>query len=269
MATRRILASSGGFVSTGLWGVMRPGGIMLEALRLSGAARPRVLLVMTASGDSDQYLTSMYSALARAGCDVDHLALFTQPNRRPVDALGAADVVWVGGGSVANLLSLWRLHHVDEAMRDAWERGAILAGVSAGSICWHVGGPTDSFGIELQSIDNALGLLPFGNGVHYDSEEQRRPLLHRLVGAGALPTSFATDDGIGVLYEGTEPVAVIADGDGQLQSGAAAYRVERQGDEVVETRLPIGPITGKVVDAASQQREMRGPPPPERASAVR
>lgn len=237
---RRILASSGGFVGTDLWGVLRPGRIMLEALRLSGAERPRVCLVMTASGDSSQYLTAMYSALAGAGCDVDHLALFTQPNRRPAEALGAADVVWVGGGSVANLLALWRLHEVDEAMAEAWSRGAVLAGVSAGSICWHVGGPTDSFGAELLPVTDGLALLPYGNGVHYDSEAQRRPLLHRLVADRTLPTSYATDDGIGLLYEGTEPVEVISDLDSDRPAGA--YRIELVGGEPVETALKVGRV---------------------------
>ncbi len=239
----RILASSGGFVGTGLWGVMRPGGIMLEALRLSGSARPRVCLVMTASGDDPSYLASVYSALSTVGCDVDHLALFPQPNRTPSAVLGAADVVWVGGGSVANLLALWRLHGVDEAMADAWQRGAVLAGVSAGSICWHVGGTTDSFGAELRPIDNGLAFVPFGNGVHYDSEPGRRPLLHTVVGQGTLPTSYATDDGVGILYEGIEPVAVVCDLDARPMDGPAAYRVERVGDDVVETRLPPGPIS--------------------------
>jgi peptidase E len=242
MTTRRILAASGGFAGTGLWGVMRPGGILLEALRLSGALRPRVLLVMTASGDSAQSLAWAYSALSDVGCDVDHLALFPQPNRRPSDAAAAADVIWVGGGSVANLLALWRVHGVDVAMADAWERGAILAGASAGSICWHVGGPTDSFGVELQSVDNALALVPYGNGVHYDSEEQRRPLLHHLVRETMLPMSYATDDGTALLYEGTEPVAVITDAVADPDTGPAAYRVELSGGDVVETRLPAGPI---------------------------
>ncbi len=237
----RILASSGGFVGTGLWGVMRPGPIMLEALRLSGVARPRVCLVMTATGDDHQYLTSTYSALAAVGCDVDHLALFPQPNRRPADVLGSADVVWVGGGSVANLLALWRLHRVDEAMAEALDRGVILAGVSAGSICWHVGGPTDSFGAELRNVDNALGFLPYGNGVHYDTEEQRRPLLHRLVTEGSLPMSYATDDGVGILYEDGEAVEVISDM--PSAAGPAAYRVERVAGEAVETRLEPGRIT--------------------------
>lgn len=241
---RHILASSGGFVSTGLWGVMKPGGIMLRALELTGVTRPRVLLVLTASGDDHQYLSTMYSALAETGCDVDHLGLFPQPNRRPQDALAAADVVWVGGGSVANLLALWRLHGVDEAMSDAWERGAVLGGVSAGSICWHVGGPTDSFGVDLQVVDNGLGLLPYGNGVHYDSEEQRRPLLHRLVADGSLPLSYATDDRVGILYEGTEPVETVCDLDApDLETGPAAYRIETIGGTVIESRLAIGRLT--------------------------
>lgn len=244
MTPKRILASSGGFISTpGLWGVLRPGGIMLEALRLTGKDRPRVCLVLTASGDSPEYLAGMYSALADAGCEVDHLALFTQPNRPVAEAIGRADVVWVGGGSVANLLALWALHGVAEAMREAWERGTILAGVSAGSICWHVGGPTDSFGAKLQVVTNGLGLLPYGNGVHYDSEAGRRPLLHELVKAQTLPTSYATDDGVGILYEGIEPVSVISDSPSALDSGPAAYRVELVDGEIIETRLQVGSIT--------------------------
>jgi peptidase E len=252
---RHIIAGSGGFVPVpGLWQVMRPGLIMTEALRISGRDRPRVCLVMTASGDSPPYLSMMYAALADYHCDVDHLALFTQPNRPVEEALGRADVIWVGGGSVANLLALWRLHGVDEAMRDAWERGAVLGGVSAGSICWHVGGPTDSFGAQLQPVTNALGLLPYGNGVHYDSEAQRRPLLHSLVADGTLPVSLATDDSIAIRYEGTDPVEVIADtpvgpadpgkpsDPGSPGSGPAAYLVSRGPEGITETRLPVGPI---------------------------
>lgn len=255
MTIRRILATSGGFLPTDRWGVMRPGTLMLTALRLSGADRPRVCLVMTASGDDAMYLARTYSALAEIGCDVDHLALFPMPNREPDEVIGRADVVWVGGGSVANLLTLWRLHGIDDHMRAAWERGAILGGVSAGSICWHVGGPTDSFGPALRAVTDGLGLLPYGNGVHYDSEAQRRPLLHELVGSGTLPTSYATDDSIGILYEGDEAVEIIADARADTGSGTphgvagsahtsalapAAYRVERVGSRVVETRLPVG-----------------------------
>jgi peptidase E len=237
--TRRILASSGGFLPTGRYGVMKPGGIMAEALRLSGAERPRVCLVMTASGDDNDYLVRSYSAFRGWSVDVHHLALFSMPNGEPEELLLGADVIWVGGGSVANLLELWRLHGVDDVMRAAWESGIVLGGVSAGSLCWHVGGTTDSFGPTLRPVTNGLALLPWGNGVHYDSEAQRRPLLHSLVADGTLPTSFATDDGSAVLYEGEDPVAVVLD---RPDSGKAAYRVERTSDGVVETPLVAGPL---------------------------
>ena len=243
MTTPRILATSGGFSSTGRYEARQPAGLFLEALRLTGKDRPRVLFVMTASGDSPSYLAMSYQAVSGLSVDADHLSLFTMPNQPVEEAFGRADLVWVGGGSVANLLALWRLHGVDVAVRDAWERGVVLAGVSAGSICWHVGGPTDSFGPTLRTVTDGLALVPFGNGVHYDSEEQRRPLLQQLVRDGALPVSYATDDRIGVLYEGIEPVRVVADLDVDPGSGPAAYRLERTVDGgVVETRLAPGPI---------------------------
>ena len=103
--------------------------------------------------------------------------------------------------------------------------------------------PTDSFGPELQLVDNGLAFLPYGNGVHYDSEEQRRPLLHQLVRDEALPLSYATDDRIGLLYEGVEPVEVVCDlPDPDPTDGPAAYRVERVGSEAVETRLGVGAV---------------------------
>ncbi len=242
MTTPRILATSGGFTASRHDNARVPGNLFLEALRLSGKDRPRVLFVMTATGDNDLYLALSYQAVSRLSVDADHLAVFSMPNQPVEQAVGRADVIWVGGGSVANLLACWRVHGVDDAMRDAWERGAILAGVSAGSICWHVGGPTDSYGPQLRLQTGGLGLLPYGNGVHYDSEGQRRPLLQSLVGDGSLPTSYATDDRVGILYEGTEAVRVVTDVDGDPGTGPAAYRVERTADGVLETRLAPGPI---------------------------
>lgn len=245
MTTRRILATSGGFLlgSDGRYNARTPGRTVLRALALSGKDRPRVLLMETASGDSDVNFTLKYQALSRVSADVDHLALFPMPNQPVEQALGGADVVWVGGGSVANLLACWRVHGLDEALRDAWERGVVLAGVSAGSICWHLGGTTDSYGPALRLITSGLGLLPYGNGVHYDSESQRRPLVHSLVAQGALPTTYCTDDRVGILYEGTEPVEVVTDEQADPATGPAAYRVELVGGEAVETRLPPGPLT--------------------------
>ena len=239
MTKRHIVASSGGFNQTDRWGVMVPGGIFLKALELTGKTRPRVLFVMTASGDDKSYISSSYQAVSNLGVDADHLALFSQPTALVDDAIGKADLVWVGGGSVANLLAVWRLHGVDTALANAWESGTVLGGVSAGSICWHIGGPTDSFGPKLEVVTNALALIPYGNGVHYDSEAQRRPLLQSIVNDEVLPTSFATDDHAGIVYRGTEPVEVVLDTPGHK---ARAYKLEKVAGEVVETTLEPGAI---------------------------
>lgn len=240
MVNRYIVGSSGGFNQSERWGVVTPGNIFLRALELTGKTRPRVLFLLTASGDDKNYLATMYQAVSQLSVDAEHLALFTQPNVPVEEAFGRADLVWVGGGSVANLLSVWRVHGVDQAAKDAWERGVVLGGVSAGSICWHVGGPTDSFGPKLETVTNALGLLPWGNGVHYDSETQRRPLLQSLVQAQTLPLSFATDDHAGIVYRGIDPVEVVID---KADQSARAYRIEKINGEVVETVLPVGKLS--------------------------
>jgi peptidase E len=150
------------------------------------------------------------------------------------------DVIWVGGGSVANLLAVWHAHGLDEIFGEAWERGIVLAGVSAGSICWHVGGTTDSFGLDLRPVTNGLALLPYSNGVHYDSEKQRRPLFQQLIGDGALPDGYATDNGVGLHYVGTELREVLSE-----TEGAKGYRVERTGPgEVRETVLEPRQLPG-------------------------
>ena len=113
-----------------------------------------------------------------------------------------------------------RAHELDAIFRRVWEAGVVLAGVSAGSICWFKGGTTDSFGPELRAVDNGLGLLPYDNGVHYDSEAARRPLVHRLVADGTLGETHCTDDGVGLLYRGTELAIAVTE-----IPGKAAYRV--------------------------------------------
>ncbi len=232
----KILATSGGFQPTDIgpfqW---RRGPLIEHAIALAGhPERPKFCYVGTAAGDSLNGTAGFYRAFAGSAVRASHLELFSMPNVDDVRAhLLTQDVIWVGGGSVANLLAVWRVHRLDEVLRACWEEGVVLGGVSAGSICWYVGGPTDSFGHDLRPVVNGLALLPYGNGVHYDSEEQRRPLLHRLVAEGTLPTSHATDDGVGLVYEGTDLVEAVAD-----RPDAAAYVVERGADgAAVETRI--------------------------------
>ncbi len=230
-----ILATSGGIVpgARTRWSV---GPLTRHAVDLAGVQgrAPRVCFLATACGDQPEIIRDFYDMAREAGYQASHLQLFTMPNVEDVrEHLLGQDVIWVWGGSVAGLLALWRLHGVDDAMREAWASGVVLTGVSAGSICWHTGGTTDSFGPELRPITNGLGLVPWSNGVHYDSEEQRRPLFQKLVGDGVLPSGYATDDGVGVLYRGTEFAGAFSEMDGK-----AAYFVERDADGgVVETRL--------------------------------
>jgi peptidase E len=232
-----ILATSGGFAESDrlAWEV---GPLTRYAVELAGVTgrAPRVCFLGTASGEDPRLISTFYDNAWREGWVGSHLALTPMPNVADVRAhLLAQDVVWVWGGSVAGLLATWRLHGLDTAFRDAWEAGVVLTGVSAGSICWHVGGTTDSFGPPLRPITNGLGLLPFSNGVHHDSEPGRRPLFRRLVADGTLPTGHATDDGAGLLYRGTELVEALAE-----RPGAGAYRVEADGSGgAVETVLPV------------------------------
>ena len=122
---------------------------------------------------------------------------------------------------------------MDRILYECWHAGIVLGGCSAGSLCWHVGGTSDSFGHELRPITNGLGWLPYANGVHYDSEPQRRPLLQQLVAETSLPTAYATDDGVGLVYRDTEMIEAISE-----EEGKAAYLVERtDGEQVRETRI--------------------------------
>jgi peptidase E len=205
------------------------------AVELSGVTdrAPRVCFLATAYGDDPCGLRSLYEAAQVRGFAASHLALFPMPNVDDITALLLEqDVVWVGGGSVAGLLAMWRLHGVDIALRAAWRAGVVLTGISAGSICWHVGGTTDSFGPELRPVTDGLGFIQYSNGVHHDSEEQRRPLFHKLVADGTLPAGYATDDGVGVLYRGTDFVDALSECD-----GAAAYFVENANGRADEVRL--------------------------------
>ena len=226
-AAPTIVATSIGFDSRGRDRYDLDAGPIFDlAADLSGAAgTPKICYLGTAAGDDATGLTAAYSALS-ARFRPSHLELFTMPNVDDVRAhLLAQDVIWVGGGSVANLLALWRLHGWDQHLREAWQSGVVLGGVSAGSLCWHIGGTTDSFGPALQPVTNGLAFLPSSNGVHYNSEPERRPLYHRLIADGTLPDGYATDDGVGLVYTGATLVEAVAD-----RPDCFAYSVRRSVD---------------------------------------
>jgi peptidase E len=233
-AAPTIIASSIGFDSRGRDPFAWDAGPIYDyaADRSGTVGTPRICYLATAAGDHAGMIAGVYGALSPR-FHLSHVTVFSMPNVDDVrgEFLGA-DVIWVGGGSVANLLALWRVHGWDELLREAWQAGVVLGGVSAGSLCWHIGGTTDSFGPTLRPVTNGLAFLPYSNGVHYDSEAQRRPLLHALIGDGTLPGGYATDDGVALVYEGTELVEVVAD-----RPDCHGYRVSLEGGRVVEETL--------------------------------
>ena len=228
---RTIVAMGGGGFS------MEPDNPLLDdhVLELAragrGRSRPRVCFVPTASGDADGYIARFYAAFARKA-EAAHLALFTRTIVDLSPFLLEQDVVYVGGGNTANLLAVWRVHGVDRIMREAWERGTVLAGLSAGSICWFEGGTTDAFG-GLAALTDGLGLLPGSHSPHHDGEPGRRPTYHRLVADGTLPDGYAADDGAALVFDGTDLAEVVSS-----RPGARGYRVVRGASgEAVETEL--------------------------------
>jgi dipeptidase E len=203
-------------------------------LGLTGKERPRVLFVPTASAESRDYVVRFVDVFA-GRAEVSHLDFFPWPPADLREAVLGHDLVYVGGGNTANMLAIWREHGMDELVREAWQAGVVLAGVSAGMICWFEGGVTDSFGPQLEGME-CLGLIPGSACPHYDGEELRRPRFHELVAAG-LPGGWAADDGVALHFAGWELREAVT-----ALPGKAAYRVDMRDGEVVEERVEARPI---------------------------
>ena len=204
------------------------------ALSLARHERPRVCFVATASGDAEGYVMRFYRAFAEHDCVPADLGLF---DRRVGDLrrfVLAQDVVYVGGGNTASLLSVWRTHGLDSILREALDAGAVLCGVSAGMNCWFEASTTDSFGPELAPLRDGLGFVAASACPHYDGEAQRRPLYRRLVAEG-FPEGYAADEGAALHFDAAGSlVEAVAS-----REGARAYRVERGPDgAAVERPLP-------------------------------
>ena len=199
---------------------------------LSGSERPRVCFVGTATGDNHSYALGFFARFAGLDCVPTWLPLFGVPKRPAADVLADQDVIYVGGGNTASMLAVWARHGVDVALRDAWERGAVLGGPSAGGICWFDSGVTDSFRVELDPIDGCLGFLAGSFCPHYDSEERRAPAYRQLIASARLPAGHAADDGVGLHFAGTELVEAVT-----ARPDASAYRLQAHDGEATEERI--------------------------------
>ncbi len=230
MPERCILAMGGGGFST------EPNNPLLDdyLLSLVDGELPRVCFIPTASGDASDYVVRFYAAFNQKACRPTHLSLINREERDLEAFIFAQDAIYVGGGNTAIMLAAWRLHGLDKVLIRAWERGIVLAGLSAGSLCWFQGGTTDSFGPDLSALADGLGILPGSNCPHYDSEPRRRPAYHQFIAEGLLQPGIAADDGVAIRYSGQDIVEIVSS-----RPKAGAYRVERTPSGTKETPLPV------------------------------
>jgi dipeptidase E len=190
-------------------------------LSLAPAREPRLCLLPTAGGDSEEQIRRFRIAFGDRLCAPSVISLFRLGDT-PVplrEHLLAQDVIYVGGGSMINLLALWRAHGLDAILREAWQAGIVLAGLSAGSMCWFEGGITKGLGLPVPAA--GLAFLPGSNSVHYDGEPDRRPAFLDAIASGVLPAGYGVDDGVGLLFRGTRLAEVVASGE-----SVRAFRVD-------------------------------------------
>ncbi|HJP78944.1 MAG TPA: peptidase E [Pseudonocardiaceae bacterium] len=229
-----ILATCGGLVA-GEWTDAAYGPLLFEAIRLArvpDGRRPRVLHVNTAGGDQRFVEGQEIEAARTAGVEASHLRFFPRRNVPSLrEAVFGADVVWVSGGSLVGLLAVWRAHGLDEVLREAWRAGVVLAGGSAGGICWHTGGVTQSFGPDPVAVADGLGFLPGSLGVHSDSDPRRLPAFRAAVETGVLADGIALDEGVGLIYRDRELAEAVTE-----KPGGRAIRI---GANAPDRALPV------------------------------
>lgn len=223
----QIIAMGGGGFS------MEPDNSLLDdyVLAQSRRARPRICFLSCASGDAASYIERFYTAFSRKRCEPTHLSMFVTPPPDVAAILSKQHIFYVGGGSTRNLLLIWREWGIDRLLRRAWTRGAVMCGLSAGSLCWFESGVSDSFGPKLAPV-YALGWLRGSHCPHDDGEAARRPAYHDMVGRGLLPAGYAADDGAALHFVGRRLHRVVSS-----RPNARAYRVERHGRTARERAL--------------------------------
>lgn len=228
-APRKIFAVGGGLFSS-----IDPERKLLRfILSLSNKPNPVVCNLATASGDHPESIVSWYEIMNQLPCRPRHLRLFGPTNRlKPFDAqIADADIIVVSGGNTLNMLAVWREHSISALLKKAWENGTVLAGESAGMICWFQQGVTDSRPMTLSPMD-CLGLLPGSACPHYNNP-QRKPAFHQLIKSHQIQPGLACDDGCGVLLEDDKTPRSVS-----IAPSANAYQVRLQGSDIIETPLP-------------------------------
>ncbi|MGD9573300.1 MAG: Type 1 glutamine amidotransferase-like domain-containing protein [Thermoleophilia bacterium] len=200
-------------------------------LDATGIERPRICFLPTAGGDNNSYIVKFYAAFSGGHCVPTHVPLFNRKIDDVRAVLLSQDVIYVGGGNTVNLLAVWRAHGIDTVLREAWEKGVVLAGLCAGSMCWFEGGVTASYGTRIEPLHGGLGLLPGTNCPHY--RQRRDAYLDAM--RGGLSPGLAADDGVALHFVDRRLAAVVSS-----RADRSAYRVGLAGDRLIEA--PLRPV---------------------------
>lgn len=218
---------------------MEPDNPLLDAYIVSACQKPNptIGLLPTASGDSDYLISRFYRAFNTLPCRPKHIPLFRQPSDLAAAVCGC-DALYVTGGNTRNMLAIWKASGMDRLVREAWENGVLLAGLSAGAICWFEQGHTDSTG-TLTAMD-CLGFLPGSCSPHYDGEAERKSSYHQLMQTAKIAGGLALDDGAAAHFHDRERQEIVVS-----RPQARAFEVTLQGTRIVEKQLAtryLGPL---------------------------
>lgn len=223
-ATRKILIAGGNF---------RTAFIRYMAT-LTGKPRPRICFLPTASADSKDVAIEFFKHCAPLDVEPHMQDSFIESLTQTQgwdEVFLSMDAIVVSGGNTLNQQAIWKAQGIDAVLREAWNRGIVLGGASAGSLCWFEEGTTDSRPKAL-SIVECLGFIKGSHSPHYDAESGRRPLYHKLIGSGEMQGGYACDNDAGIYFEDDAVRRVVS-----ARDGAKVYRVRLVDGKVVETVL--------------------------------
>lgn len=205
-----------------------------EIIKLTGKERPKICYLPTASGDSERSIIRWYDLVHDLSVEPSVQKVWISSYNQKAtfeDVLLGMDAIIVGGGNTLNMMAIWKAQGIDKVLKKALEKGIVLAGGSAGSLCWFDNGTTDSRPIEL-SVVEGLGFLPYSHSPHYSSEEYRRPLYQKNIENGIFKPGYAMDNYSGIIFKNGKPFKVVS-----LGEEYNCYFVSMVDGKVVEEKL--------------------------------
>jgi peptidase E len=205
-----------------------------EIIKLTGKERPKICYLPTASGDSERGIIRWYELVHDLSVEPSVQRVWISSYNQKVsfeEVLLNVDAIVVGGGNTLNMMAIWKAQGIDTVLQKAMEKGIVLAGGSAGSLCWFENGTTDSRPIEL-SVVEGLGLLPYSHSPHYDGEEFRRPLYEKNIKNGIFKAGYAMDNNAGIIFKNGKPFKVVS-----IDEKYNCYFVSLKNGEIVEEKL--------------------------------